>query len=180
MGEKKVIQIVNICKDMCNVPNPIPGRVYYAKGCSPALNTCGGEKTDVFMDKTKVNAPPVALRTRTHQRQRQRAGQPHIILSRQPLLRMRHRHTIQQPRNMDSRNMMKFIYKIPHGYFPGGAYFKYAPTVNSSAWSANNLLVWITPKDISSGNRTTRKAISPIITLLHCGRVSSEDAPETD
>ena len=38
----KVIQIANICKDMCNVPNPIPGRIYYAKGCAPALNTCGG------------------------------------------------------------------------------------------------------------------------------------------
>ena len=52
----KVIQIANICKDMCNVPNPIPGRIYYAKGCAPALNTCGGgvEKTDVFMDKAKI------------------------------------------------------------------------------------------------------------------------------
>ena len=59
MGEKKVIQIANICKDMCNVPNPIPGRIYYAKGCAPALNTCGGgvEKTDVFMDKAKVTTP---------------------------------------------------------------------------------------------------------------------------
>lgn len=38
----KVIQIANICKDMCNVPNPIPGRIYYPKGCAPALNTCGG------------------------------------------------------------------------------------------------------------------------------------------
>ena len=57
----KVIQIANICKDMCNVPNPIPGRIYYAKGCAPALNTCGGgvEKTDVFMDKAKVTTPPV-------------------------------------------------------------------------------------------------------------------------
>ena len=52
----KVIQIANICKDMCNVPNPIPGRIYYAKGCAPALNTCGGvEKTDVFGDmQTKL------------------------------------------------------------------------------------------------------------------------------
>ena len=42
---------------------------------------------------------------------------------------------------------MKFIYKITHGYFSGGGtYFKYAPTVNSPAWSANNLLVWIEPK----------------------------------
>lgn len=56
----KVIQIANICKDMCNVPNPIPGRIYYAKGCAPALNTCGGgvEKTDVFVDKAKVTTPP--------------------------------------------------------------------------------------------------------------------------
>ena len=56
----KVIQIANICKDMCNVPNPIPGRIYYAKGCAPALNTCVGgvEKTDVFMDKAKVTTPP--------------------------------------------------------------------------------------------------------------------------
>ena len=62
---------------------------------------------------------------------------------------------------------MKFIYKIPHGYFSGGAYFKYAPTVNSSAWSANNLLVWITPKDISSG--------SPTITLAHCPKLLITD-----
>lgn len=55
----KVIQIANICKDMCNVPNPIPGRIYHAKGCAPALNTCGGvEKTDVFMDKAKVTTAP--------------------------------------------------------------------------------------------------------------------------
>ena len=38
----KVIQIANICKGMCNTANPIPGRIYYPKGCSPALNTCGG------------------------------------------------------------------------------------------------------------------------------------------
>lgn len=64
----KVIQIANICKDMCNVPNPIPGRIYYPKGCAPALNTCGGvEKTDVFMDKAKVTTPPTALCTRTEQ-----------------------------------------------------------------------------------------------------------------
>lgn len=61
----KVIQIANICKDMCNVPNPIPGRIYYAKGCAPALNTCGGgvEKTDVFMDKAKVTTPPPGYAT---------------------------------------------------------------------------------------------------------------------
>lgn len=59
----KVIQIANICKDMCNVPNPIPGRIYYAKVCAPALNTCGGvEKTDVFMDKAKVTTPHHRLR----------------------------------------------------------------------------------------------------------------------
>ncbi len=81
---------------------------------------------------------------------------------------------------MDSRDMMKFIYKIPHGYFPGGAYFKYAPTVNSSAWSANNLLVWIIPKDISSGSPTTARAISQTTTLSRCGRALSQDAPETD
>lgn len=38
----KVIQIANICKDMCNVPNPIPGRIYYAKGCAPALTAAMG------------------------------------------------------------------------------------------------------------------------------------------
>lgn len=102
----KVIQIANICKDMCNVPNPIPGRIYYPKGCAPALNTCGGgEKTDVFMDKAKVTTPPTALCTRTHQRQWQRAGQPHIILSRQPILRMCHRQQIHKPRNMDNRTI---------------------------------------------------------------------------
>lgn len=38
----KIIQIANICEETCNVLNPIPGRVYYAKGCSPAINTYGG------------------------------------------------------------------------------------------------------------------------------------------
>lgn len=41
---------------------------------------------------------------------------------------------------------MKFIYKLPHGYFPGGGYFKYAPTVNASAWVNNNLLICVEPK----------------------------------
>ena len=45
----KVIQIANICKDMCNIPNPIPGRIYYAKGCAPALNTCGGWRKPMFL-----------------------------------------------------------------------------------------------------------------------------------
>lgn len=38
---------------------------------------------------------------------------------------------------------MKFIYKIPHGFYSGGGYFKVAPTVNASAWKENNLLIWI-------------------------------------
>lgn len=76
----------------------------------------GVEKTDVFMDKTKA-PPPTALCARTHQCQRQRAGQPHIILSRQPLLRMRHHHTIQQPRNMDSRDTIKLTNLIQDGKY---------------------------------------------------------------
>lgn len=55
MGEAKVIQIANICKDMCNVPNPIPGRIYYP----PRVRTCaehlwgGVENTYVSMDKAQ-------------------------------------------------------------------------------------------------------------------------------
>lgn len=45
---------------------------------------------------------------------------------------------------INSCNKMKFIYKIPHGYFSGGAYFKYSPTITSSAWDGNHFLVWIT------------------------------------
>lgn len=75
---------------------------------------------------------------------------------------------------------MKFIYKIPHGYFNGGGYFEYAPTVNASAWSANNLLVCVTPKDTSSGSPMTQGATSPITTLSRCGPASLLDAPETD
>lgn len=75
---------------------------------------------------------------------------------------------------------MKFIYKLPHGYFPGGGYFKYAPTVNCSAWSANNLLVCVMPKDTSLGNPTMTKAISPTTTLSRCGRALLQDVPETD
>lgn len=85
-----------------------------------------------------------------------------------------------EPKFLWIKPKMKFIYKIPHGYFPGGACLKYAPTVSSSAWSANNLLVWITPKDISSGSHTTQGATSPTTTLSHCGRALLLDAPETD
>lgn len=41
--------------------NPQCGRVYYAKGISPTLNTCGGgrQTTQVFSDmQTKVTTPP--------------------------------------------------------------------------------------------------------------------------
>lgn len=88
----KVIQIANICKDMCNVPNPIPGRIYYAKGCAPALNTCGGgvENTYVFMDKTKKR---YAL-GRTNGGGQEQRREWHIILSCQSVLRMCYRNEI--------------------------------------------------------------------------------------
>ena len=94
----KVIQIANICKDMCNVPNPIPGRIYYPKGCAPALNTCGGgvEKTDVFMDKAKVTTPPphqTALYPRTEQPRQRKRQIRHKPIPRQPVLQYRHRDT---------------------------------------------------------------------------------------
>lgn len=40
---------------------------------------------------------------------------------------------------------LTFIYKLPHGYFDGGGYFRYAPTVNSSGWGDNNFLAWVEP-----------------------------------
>lgn len=49
---------------------------------------------------------------------------------------------------------MKFIYKIPHGYFRGGAFFKYTPTVNASGWCDNNFLVWIEPRTNDTTNLT--------------------------
>lgn len=166
---------------MCNVPNPIPGRIYYPKGCAPALNTCGGgvEKTDVFMDKAKVTTPPhpTALCARQNQPLRPLRKQ---LLPRTFVVQLRGVADFGDEISDNCRDKMKFIYKLPHGYFPGGAYFKYAPTVNSSAWSANNLLVWITPKDISSGSPTTARAISQTTTLSRCGRALSQDAPETD
>lgn len=36
---------------------------------------------------------------------------------------------------------MKLIYKIPHGFFRGAAFFRICPTVNRSAWNENNFLV---------------------------------------
>lgn len=48
------------------------------------------------------------------------------------------------------KTKMKFIYKLPHGYFNGGGYFKYAPTVNASAWANNNLLICVEPKQSNS------------------------------
>lgn len=38
----RIIQVANICKDISKRHNPIPGRVYFAKGISPAITTCGG------------------------------------------------------------------------------------------------------------------------------------------
>ncbi len=43
------------------------------------------------------------------------------------------------------KKKVKFIYKIPHGFFRGGAFTRYAPTVTNSAWSENNLFVSIMP-----------------------------------
>ena len=45
---------------------------------------------------------------------------------------------------------MKFIYKIPHGYFPGGVFRKYAPCVNASGWADNNFLVWVKSRNNTS------------------------------
>lgn len=44
---------------------------------------------------------------------------------------------------MDSGNSLKFIYKIPHGFFKGSANKHVAPCVNSSAWPDNNLLIML-------------------------------------
>lgn len=41
---------------------------------------------------------------------------------------------------------MKFIYRLSHGYFNGGGYFRYAPTITSSAWACNNYLICVNPK----------------------------------
>lgn len=142
----------------------------------------GRQTTKNFSDmQTKVNTPPqVALRTRTHESRRRGRQIWNEQVSRQQLFQHRYCGADVKTKAMDSRNKIKFIYKIPHGYYPGGAYFKYAPTVNSSAWSANNLLVWITSNATSSGSPTTAKAISQTTTPSNCGRALSQDAPETD
>lgn len=41
---------------------------------------------------------------------------------------------------------MKFIYKLPHGYYRGGVFRKHAPCVNASGFPDNNFLAWIEPK----------------------------------
>ena len=38
----KVIQMANLDETKRKFTNPQCGRVYYAKGISPTLNTCGG------------------------------------------------------------------------------------------------------------------------------------------
>lgn len=38
----KVIQITNLDETKRKFTNPQCGRVYYAKGISPTINTCGG------------------------------------------------------------------------------------------------------------------------------------------
>lgn len=77
------------------------------------------------------------------------------------------------PRNKGKcRSLGVFIITPPHNAT--------MPTITSSAWDGNHFLVWITPKDISSGSPTTAGAISQTTTLSRCGRALSQDAPETD
>ena len=35
----------------------------------------------------------------------------------------------------------KMIYKLPHGYYGGGVFKEYSPSVTVSSWEFNNLLV---------------------------------------
>ena len=61
----RVIQIANLDETKRTFTNPQCGRVYYVKGISPTLNTCGGgrQTTQIFSDmQTKVNTPPHRLR----------------------------------------------------------------------------------------------------------------------
>lgn len=55
----KVIQIANLLPSG-DRHNSLPGRVYSPKGICPCLRTPtgGAMPTNVFMDKTKVTAPP--------------------------------------------------------------------------------------------------------------------------
>lgn len=52
---------------------------------------------------------------------------------------------------------MKFIYKIPHGYFKGGVFNKYAPCVNSSAWKDNNFLILVEENGKTIHSRQAQK-----------------------
>lgn len=133
--------------------------------------------------QTKVNTPPqkkAALRPRTHESRRRGRQIWNKQIPRQPLFQHRHRNTDVKPKTMDSRDNMKFIYKLPRGYYPGGVFRKYAPCVNASAWGDNTFAIWITSNATSSGSPTTAKAISQTTTLSICGRASLPDAPEID
>ena len=41
---------------------------------------------------------------------------------------------------------VRFLYKLPHGFFKGKAFKRIAPTVNASAFAEDNLFTWIEPK----------------------------------
>ena len=114
----KVIQIANICKGMCNTANPIPGRIYYPKGCSPALNTCGGGGEYQCIYGWSQSKTPLC--TRTHESRRQGCQIWNEQVSRQQLFQHRYCGADVKPTTMDSRDNMKFIYKLPRGYYPGG------------------------------------------------------------
>ena len=45
---------------------------------------------------------------------------------------------------------MKFIYKIPHGYYRGGYSESTLPCVNASGFPNNNFIVWIEKNQSSS------------------------------
>lgn len=147
---EKVIQIADLRKGMCNTPNPIPGRIYLAKGISPALNTCRGN-TDVSMDKAEVNPPPpTALRTRSHQpRPRRRLRYEQI--PRQQLFQHRHCGANVKPKTMDSRNTIRH-YIIGQSHDARGNLANYHvvnmwPCVVAGC-SQNRLtrILWIEPK----------------------------------
>ena len=131
--------------------------------------------------QTKVNTPPqVALRTRTHESRRRGRQIWNEQVSRQQLFQHRYCGADVKPTTMDSRDKIKFIYKLPRGYYPGGVFRKYAPCVNANAWGDNTLAIWITSNATSSDSPTTAKAISRTTTPSNCGRVLSQDAPEID
>ena len=151
----KIIQITNIIQGGKR-KNPQRGRIYSAQGCSPCLNGIGGRRfrTEVLMDKAKIKLRYALGRTNKPNEWSGKSGTANFHVN--PVFAC--------VTSTQWSNRGALIVEIKWNSYInfrtatiGGAYFKYSPTVNSSAWSANNLLICLEPNGEKIYSRQAQK-----------------------